>query len=98
MSILRINDMAPNFDANTTHGKISFHDWLSESWGILFSHPKDFTPVCTTELGYMAKIEKEFTKASGYQGLTPTDESRTLKRRIETKLKLAIKFKFEVEF
>ncbi len=62
MSILRINDTAPNFDANTTHGKISFHDWLSESWGILFSHPKDFTPVCTTELGYMAKIEKEFTK------------------------------------
>ncbi|MAZ07818.1 MAG: peroxidase [Rickettsiales bacterium] len=62
MSLLRINDIAPNFEANTTHGKISFHDWLSESWGILFSHPKDFTPVCTTELGYMAKIEKEFSK------------------------------------
>ena len=60
MSILRINDLAPDFEANTTQGKINFHDWLSSSWGILFSHPKDFTPVCTTELGYMAKIEEEF--------------------------------------
>jgi len=59
---LRINDIAPNFEANTTHGIISFHEWLENSWGILFSHPKDFTPVCTTELGYMAKIEKEFSK------------------------------------
>ena len=58
--MLRINDIAPDFEANTTHGKISFHKWLSDSWGILFSHPKDFTPVCTTELGYMAKIEEEF--------------------------------------
>ncbi len=61
MSILRINDVAPDFEANTTQGKINFHDWLSSSWGILFSHPKDFTPVCTTELGYMAKIEEEFS-------------------------------------
>ncbi len=58
--MLRINDTAPDFKANTTHGEISFHSWLSESWGILFSHPKNFTPVCTTELGYMAKIEEEF--------------------------------------
>jgi alkyl hydroperoxide reductase subunit AhpC len=59
---LRINDTAPNFTANTTHGTIDFHDWIGDSWAILFSHPKDFTPVCTTELGYMARIEPEFTQ------------------------------------
>ena len=59
---LRINDIAPNFTANTTHGTINFHDWIGDKWAILFSHPKDFTPVCTTELGYMAKIESEFTQ------------------------------------
>ncbi len=59
---LRINDEAPNFTAKTTQGEINFHQWLGDSWGILFSHPKDFTPVCTTELGYMAGLEPEFTK------------------------------------
>ena len=59
---LRINDTAPNFIAMTTHGSIDFHQWIGDSWAILFSHPKDFTPVCTTELGYMARIEPEFTR------------------------------------
>jgi alkyl hydroperoxide reductase subunit AhpC len=59
---LRINDVAPNFTAQTTQGPIDFHQWIGDKWAILFSHPKDFTPVCTTELGYMAKIEPEFTK------------------------------------
>lgn len=59
---LRINDTAPNFTARTTQGTIDFHQWIGDSWAVLFSHPKDFTPVCTTELGYMAKIEPEFRK------------------------------------
>jgi thioredoxin-dependent peroxiredoxin len=59
---LRINDIAPNFSADTTQGRIDFHQWLGDSWAVLFSHPKDFTPVCTTELGYMARIEPEFTQ------------------------------------
>jgi alkyl hydroperoxide reductase subunit AhpC len=59
---LRLGDTAPDFEAETTEGHISFHDWLGDSWGVLFSHPKAFTPVCTTELGYMASIEPEFAK------------------------------------
>ena len=59
---LRINDEAPNFTAETTQGSITLHDWIGEGWAILFSHPKDFTPVCTTELGYMAGLKNEFDK------------------------------------
>ena len=58
----RINDTAPNFTAQTTEGEIDFHDWIGDSWAVLFSHPKNFTPVCTTELGYMASINGEFEK------------------------------------
>ena len=59
---LQINDVAPNFEAETTEGRIRFHDWIGDSWAVLFSHPKDFTPICTTELGYMAAIKPEFDR------------------------------------
>jgi alkyl hydroperoxide reductase subunit AhpC len=59
---LQINDVAPDFEADTTEGRLHFHQWIGDSWCVLFSHPKDFTPVCTTELGYMARIKPEFDK------------------------------------
>ena len=59
---LQINDVAPDFEAQTTEGRIRFHEWIGDSWAVLFSHPKDFTPVCSTELGYMARIKPEFDK------------------------------------
>jgi alkyl hydroperoxide reductase subunit AhpC len=59
---LALGDVAPDFEAETTQGRIKFHDWIGDSWAVLFSHPKDFTPVCTTELGYMAKLSDEWAK------------------------------------
>src|SRR6476620_4615786 len=60
--LLQINDIVPDSEAETTAGRIRFHDWIGDKWAVLFAHPKDFTPVCTTELGYMAKIKPEFDK------------------------------------
>src|ERR1700756_5060518 len=83
---LRINDTAPNFKAKTTKGEIDFHQWIGDSWAILFSHPKDFTPVCTTELGYMAKIEPEFTKRNTKLiglSIDPVDDHASWSKNIE---------------
>ena len=83
---LRIGDEAPNFTAETTEGTINFHDWIGNGWAILFSHPKDFTPVCTTELGYMARIKNEFDKRNTkIVGLStdPVDDHKKWSKDIE---------------
>ncbi len=84
---LRINDTAPNFDAETTHGPVNFHDWIGDGYAILFSHPKDFTPVCTTELGYMAGLEDEFAKRNAKIigiSVDPIDDHHKWKADIKT--------------
>lgn len=92
---LRINDQAPNFNAQTTLGEINFHDWIGESWAVLFSHPKDFTPVCTTELGYVAGLEKEFaarnTKVIGLS-IDPVDNHAEWAKDIEETQGHPVKF------
>jgi alkyl hydroperoxide reductase subunit AhpC len=83
---LTIGDTAPDFEAETTEGRIKFHDWIGDSWAVLFSHPKDFTPVCTTELGYMARIKPEFDKRGvKIIGLSvdPTDKHEQWAKDIE---------------
>jgi thioredoxin-dependent peroxiredoxin len=83
---LTIGDTAPDFEAETTEGRIRFHDWIGDSWAVLFSHPKDFTPVCTTELGYMARIKPEFDKRGvKIIGLSvdPTDKHEQWAKDIE---------------
>ena len=92
---LRINDTAPDFEAETTQGKIKFHEWIGDKWAILFSHPKDFTPVCTTELGYMAKIEPEFTKRNARLiGLSadPVDRHASWSKDIEETQGATVKY------
>ena len=92
---LRINDTAPDFEADTTQGRIHFHEWIGDKWAILFSHPKDFTPVCTTELGYMAKIEPEFTKRNAKLiGLSadPVDKHSTWSKDIEETQGATVKY------
>jgi len=92
---LRINDEAPNFTAQTTQGDINFHEWIGDGWAILFSHPKDFTPVCTTELGYMAGLEPDFAKRNcKIIGLSvdPADKHKNLAKDIEETQGHAVKF------
>src|SRR5260221_5575332 len=83
---LRIGDEAPNFTADTTEGKINFHEWIGDGWAILFWHPTDFTPVCTTELGYMAKLQPEFARRNcKVMGLSidPVDDHKRWSKDIE---------------
>jgi alkyl hydroperoxide reductase subunit AhpC len=92
---LRINSDAPNFTAETTQGRINFHEWVGDGWAILFSHPKDFTPVCTTELGYMAKLGPEFqkrnTKVLGLS-VDPVDDHHKWSKDIEETQGSAVNF------
>ncbi len=92
---LHIGDEAPDFTAETTQGKISFHEWIGDSWAILFSHPKDFTPVCTTELGYMAKLQPEFrkrnTKVIGLS-IDPVDDHARWAKDIEETQRTAVNY------
>lgn len=92
---LRINDQAPNFTALTTQGEINFHDWIGDSWAVLFSHPKDFTPVCTTELGFVAGLEDEFaarnTKPIGLS-IDPIDDHEKWVNDIEETQGHRVKF------
>ncbi len=86
MALLQLGDTAPDFEADSTMGRIRFHEWIGDSWAVLFSHPKDFTPVCTTELGYMAKIQPEFERRNvKIIGLSvdPTDRHEEWVRDIE---------------
>src|SRR5882762_11020272 len=92
---LRIGDEAPNFKAETTQGPIDFHQWIGDGYAILFSHPKDFTPVCTTELGYMAKLEPEFKKRNAkVLGLSvdPVDDHKKWEKDIEETQGTAVNF------
>lgn len=92
---LRINDVAPDFSAETTQGSIKFHEWIGDGWAVLFSHPKDFTPVCTTELGYVAKLEPEFAKRNcKVIGLSvdPVDNHAEWAKDIEETQGYAVKF------
>ena len=92
---MRIGETAPNFEAETTQGPMKFYDWLGDSWGVLFSHPKDFTPVCTTELGYMARLKPEFdkrnTKVIGLS-VDPADRHSAWAKDIEETQGAAVNF------